>query len=681
MPARSLPIVGLVPALLLMLLVGSPWHARSESVATGSFAAGPRGEHAAVALPDGRVVAFGGLGPTSGYPHGTFEIFDPQTAAWSVHASLPVGRRLATMTRLADGRLFVVGGSSGPATFADTALLDVEAGTPPSAGASMSTPRSGHTATRLLDGRVLVAGGIATTVGPVALATAEVYDPATGVWTGVGPMTTARSLHAAVRLADGRVLLAGGDLGSANGFVGRTVCEVFDPTSGTFGAVAPMTTARANFGLLALSDGRILAVGGNKNASGSPVLAAEVFDPMAGAAGAWTSLGPIACGGSSPALAALPDGRVLVSGGWAGSGLPYDVAQIFDPAQDAFGPPQALLMGRAHHTTTVLPDGRVLVAGGLASPTVPNFTATCELLTVPALDTPPVASAGPDVGVRPGDVVVLDGSASFDDNTAAQDLELAWTLVSRPADSSASLSDAHTAAPYFTADRVGTYVVQLVVMDELGQASAPDTVQISSLNLPPMADAGPDLVVVAGRTLTLAGVADDPDDDPVSTTWMIVERPADSTAYLVDSDTLTPSLTPDVSGSFELELIVEDPFGEQAVDRVVVTAIQADEAAAELLAEASDVLAGLPDCAFAAPGLQTAFLRLLGRIQVALARGDGTGLAMARIGLRLLLTRTDGVPIRGLVDVRGPGRDWIVDPGAQDAIYVLLEEALDLLAA
>ena len=77
---------------------------------------------------------------------------------------------------------------------------------------SMATARGFHTASPLPDGRVLVAGGYGTSG---ALASAEVYDPASGTWSPTGSMATERVNFTATRLADGRVLVAGGGTASA----------------------------------------------------------------------------------------------------------------------------------------------------------------------------------------------------------------------------------------------------------------------------------------------------------------------------------------------------------------------------------------------------------------------------------------------------------------------------------
>ena len=77
-----------------------------------------------------------------------------------------------------------------------------------------ATARDFHTATLLPNGKVLVAGGAN---GSGFLASAELYDPATGTWSATGSLNTARYQHTATLLADGKVLVVGG--GGNSGFL------------------------------------------------------------------------------------------------------------------------------------------------------------------------------------------------------------------------------------------------------------------------------------------------------------------------------------------------------------------------------------------------------------------------------------------------------------------------------
>ena len=107
-------------------------------------------------------------------------------------------------------------------------------------------------------------------------------------------------------------------------------------------------------------------------------------------------------------------------------------------------------------------------------------------LTVPIMSNlPPTADAGADQSLRAGDTVNLDGSGSSDDNTAPEALAYSWSFSLKPGGSMATLSGADTATPSFVADLAGSYVVELVVTDEGGLPSPPDSVIISSDNLAP----------------------------------------------------------------------------------------------------------------------------------------------------------------------------------------------------
>jgi hypothetical protein len=185
---------------------------------------------------------------------------------------MTTARRDYTATLLSDGRVLMVGGSG------DTSaeLYDPETGKFSPTG-STAEARLGQTATRLSDGRVLIAGGLKL-VGHTlnALARAELYDPKTGTFSPTGSLATARWRHTASLLRDGRVLIMGG-ITVEDSAIPLASAELYDPTTGTFSPTGSMTAARNSATATLLSDGRVLIAGGN---DGSADLAsAELYQP------------------------------------------------------------------------------------------------------------------------------------------------------------------------------------------------------------------------------------------------------------------------------------------------------------------------------------------------------------------------------------------------------------------
>jgi hypothetical protein len=160
----------------------------------------------------------------------------------------------------------------------------------------------------LPNGQVLVTGGIGNGVN--SLASAELYDPATGVWTATGSMATARYNHTATLLPSGQMLVAGGI--SEDGVNSLASAELYDPATGVWTATGSMATARTVHTATLLPNGQVLVAGGSEDFISGYLASAELFDP---ATGMWTDTGSMAAARGHHTATLLPNGQVLVAGG------------------------------------------------------------------------------------------------------------------------------------------------------------------------------------------------------------------------------------------------------------------------------------------------------------------------------------------------------------------------------
>jgi hypothetical protein len=184
--------------------------------------------------------------------------------------------------------------------------------------------------------------------------------PPTGTWTSTGSMTTARSGHAALRLRDGGVLVVGGSGLYTAGPLASA--EIYDPTAGTWTSTG--STAASRSAPVLLPDGRVLVEGGFNNGS-NPVASAEIYDPTTGS---WTITGSMAYRRNWHSATLMSNGKVLVAGGnacpAAGGSCTGKYAEVYDPATETWTSTGSLNSDHASHMAVPLPDGRVLVVGG-----------------------------------------------------------------------------------------------------------------------------------------------------------------------------------------------------------------------------------------------------------------------------------------------------------------------------
>jgi hypothetical protein len=208
----------------------------------------------------------------------------------------------------------------------------------------------------LPDGRVLVAGGYRT--GGYGQPTAEIYDPATGLFTATGSMHDSRALQNMTLLNNGLVLVAGGIDANGNSL---STAEIYDPAAGVFTYTGPMTVARLQFTATLLNGGQVLVAGGN-----GPLASAEIYDP---GSGRFTATGSMSASRYWHTATLLTSGQVLIAGGSDANSRALSATELYDPALGTFSAGTALQKSRSGATATLLSNGSVLVAGGTTDTT------------------------------------------------------------------------------------------------------------------------------------------------------------------------------------------------------------------------------------------------------------------------------------------------------------------------
>ena len=164
------------------------------------------------------------------------------------------------------GALLLAGGGSRQSLAVPTATAS-PATLPPvwTTAAPMVDARTDFAAVLLPDGRVLAVGG--RSPGRI-IATAEIFDPATGTWSSAGKMSQARNFPTATLLSTGKVLVLGGtDATSPAG----TVVDLYDPATNTWTKTGETKQPRGQHAAVLLADGKVLVVGGDRHSAVPPV--------------------------------------------------------------------------------------------------------------------------------------------------------------------------------------------------------------------------------------------------------------------------------------------------------------------------------------------------------------------------------------------------------------------------
>ena len=186
-----------------------------------------------------------------------------------------------------------------------------------------------------------------------------------------------------------------------------------------------------------------------------------------------------------------------------------------------------------------------------------------------------VSTAPSEPGVE--EPISLSPDVTDQDNSDScgldQTFDYEWSLAEVPTGSEANLNHTEVAEPTLTADVPGTYVADLVVRDSAGNTSETQRVPIEVQacgNAAPRIDdlqATPSMPNVDQQV----GLEVQPSDADTSSgcgrrenfsyDWRLIELPADSRAELQNPNARTPSLVPDASGTYTVEVVVTDSTG------------------------------------------------------------------------------------------------------------------------
>ncbi|MCU0504667.1 MAG: kelch motif-containing protein [Chloroflexi bacterium] len=402
--------VAVAPAEALLLArdakSAARWDATNETWVSATPMNAERHGFAAVTLQDATVLVAGGVDQRElehWRSYSSAYIYDPTTPAgtWTKQGLMGTARTIPAAAVLPDGRVLVAGGS-----YIDGSPWEWEGLGPSGITLAAFDPGrsgSGRRGIRRFDDSAAPSAG-------AALATAEIFDPATGRWTPTGSMRFARAGAQAVTLADGRVLVVGPssfETGEFRATMDARVfdtAEVFDPATGRFtlvGSLPPIDRIALSAqgvtvptedpwmtsvgSLVALPDGgAVLIAHHDAWKHQADVVRDFRFDA---ATGQWTQIGPtwassVDWGGSDVVLhhtegidrsgasvAPLPDGRVLEAGGSEVVGEAGDLAssssaRAWDPATGEWSPLPAMPAARSYGAAAALLDGSIMIAGG-----------------------------------------------------------------------------------------------------------------------------------------------------------------------------------------------------------------------------------------------------------------------------------------------------------------------------
>ncbi len=436
------------------------WRAGTWSPA-GSIGHAAAGQVAAL-LPNGQALFAGGSDEIAYYGFG--DVFNPTGGAWTQTPAMAHNHAYAVGASLANGDVMVIGGYDGGDTLT-TAAVDIylaARGTWSSVAPLPGVGRYAMTATTLANGRVLVAGGNDGTAGSAAvLGAAQIYTSGSG-WAATGGLNVARFDHAAALLTNGQVLVAGG---SDAGGRALSTAELYDPATGRWSLTGAMLFPRSGLTLTVLPDGRVLAVGGYTSSLAPAQTSAELYDPSTGG---WSPTGSLRAGRRYQAAVKVVGGGVMVMGGQGEDGGAYlRSAEIYTPAI------RVNYAATTYHALTpvrLLDTRRALGLSGAFSARAPRSFQVSGKATVPTAAVAVTGivtvsgpgkggyiTVGPTVSSTPGSSTlnILAGDDRANNVTVALDVPGTLAMVYVPSSSGGTVNLIFDVTGYFTKDDTG----------------------------------------------------------------------------------------------------------------------------------------------------------------------------------------------------------------------------------
>jgi len=187
-----------------------------------------------------------------------------------------------------------------------------------------------------------------------------------------------------------------------------------------------------------------------------------------------------------------------------------------------------------------------------------------------------IAEAGINRSVNKGVTISLTGSnlGYLPENQ----IRYNWELIEKPTGSQADLIDDNQKRPNFTTDKIGQYKIKLILKNIDGTSeSEPDYVFIQV----PFADYIPVAIINApteaqpNQTITLdASNSYDPEGETLAYKWTLIRKPIGSTVDIIIPDGVQSNLTPDLVGTYIVQLETFDSHNWSSPAQIEIRVIQ-----------------------------------------------------------------------------------------------------------